>query len=127
MKTASKVFYIIAIVLTSLTLIAAVICTITFYAATTETLAKANGFEGKSTEELASALAALRVVFTIWSVWYLITDILAIRGVKKLSDPEYFYGGKVGVPVLSIIFGLFNWVLLLAGIFWLVSPKKKQD
>jgi uncharacterized ion transporter superfamily protein YfcC len=127
MRTASKVLYIITTVFSAIGFAALLLVSIIYMATTTDTIMKALSESGQtvSQADAQAALTVLRVTFIIFTVVYLLILVFSVIARKKLKDDEYYHSGKIGFPIASIIIGLVDWPLLVAGILWLVGSKQK--
>lgn len=126
MKLGAKICYIIAMICSIIATIVLAIFFASFMITTAEKLLETYTADPKPTiEDLKLVLTTCRVIFGIFVVVELLVSVFIGIALHKMKDEKYYCSNKVAIPVISIILGLSDIPLFVAGIFWLIDSKRK--
>jgi hypothetical protein len=128
MKIATRVLYIISLVLGIIGFISMLLSFIGLQGVTAQEFINKMGSSASSmsVQDAETMLSVLKVLFLIFWVIELVACAFIIFALIMLGKPSYYHSKKIAVPVVSIILGLFDLPMLVAGILWVANGKRVE-
>lgn len=128
MKSGVKICYILSIVFSAILEVVNLIFVVPNYVSSIETLQSlSNGSSVAYNSFYTYYFTIVRLVLaTLFILGLIVALICSILFLSKVQDETYYRSKKNGIYIASIILGIFSFPMILAGLFALIDPERKN-
>ncbi len=128
MKSGVKICYILSIVFSAILEVVNLIFIVPNYVSSIETLQNlSNGSSVAYNSFYTYYFTIVRLVLaTLFILGLIVALICSILFLSKVQDDTYYRSKKNGIYIASIILGIFSFPMILAGLFALIDPERKN-
>lgn len=128
MKSGVKICYILSIVFSAILEVVNLIFIVPNYVSSIETLQNlSNGSSVAYNSFYTYYFTIVRLVLaTLFILGLIVALICSILFLNKVQDETYYRSKKNGIYIASIILGIFSFPMILAGLFALIDPERKN-
>ncbi len=128
MKSGVKICYILSIVFSAILEVVNLIFVVPNYVSSIETLQNlSNGSSVAYNSFYTYYFTIVRLVLaTLFILGLIVALICSILFLSKVQDETYYRSKKNGIYIASIILGIFSFPMILAGLFALIDPERKN-
>ncbi len=128
MKSGVKICYILSIVFSAILEVVNLIFIVPNYVSSIETLQNlSNGSSVAYNSFYTYYFTIVRLVLaTLFILGLIVALICSILFLSKVQDETYYRSKKNGIYIASIILGIFSFPMILAGLFALIDPERKN-
>lgn len=129
MKSGVKICYILSIVFSAILEVVNLIFVVPNYVSSIETLQSlSNGSSVAYNSFYTYYFTIVRLVLaTLFILGLIVALICSILFLSKVQDETYYSSKKKnGIYIASIILGIFSFPMILAGLFALIDPERKN-
>ncbi len=128
MKSGVKICYILSIVFSAILEVVNLIFIVPNYVSSIETLQNlSNGSSVAYNSFYTYYFTIVRLVLaTLFILGLIVALVCSILFLSKVQDDTYYRSKKNGIYIASIILGIFSFPMILAGLFALIDPERKN-
>lgn len=128
MKSGVKICYILSIVFSAILEVVNLIFIVPNYVSSIETLQSlSNGSSVAYNSFYTYYFTIVRLVLaTLFILGLIVALVCSILFLSKVQDDTYYRSKKNGIYIASIILGIFSFPMILAGLFALIDPERKN-